>query len=116
MSARKAHQHPRATGLRSKKRVRFQENQPEGGTPGAQEGERPRSEWRPDQVAVAEGAKRQRQETEDADKRESENTGGSNGSDNQPEGIEMTNSMKAGNPGLWRAQRGRANKNERYTI
>ena len=37
----------------------------------------PRTEWRPDQVAVADGAKRQRQEEEDANKRESGNTGGS---------------------------------------
>ena len=64
--------------------MRFQEEQArEEPEEGAQGGERPRSEWRPDQVAVAEGAKKQRLEEEDADKRESNSTGGSSGSERQ---------------------------------
>ena len=72
------------TGLRSKRKVRFAEDQPEGDAQGAREGERPSSEGTPDQTAAAEGAKRQRQEEEDANQRESENTGGSSGSGDQP--------------------------------
>ena len=77
VSARKAHKDPEAK-LRSKRKVSFQDDQQR------EESERPaatpRSEWRPDQVAVAEGAKRQRREEEDAAERESKNTGGSTSS------------------------------------
>ena len=79
MSARKAHENTQVK-IGSKRKVRFQEEQSqresEEGVQGAQEGARPRSEWRPDQVTVAEGAKRQRTEEEDVNQRESENTGG----------------------------------------
>ena len=48
----------------SKRKVRFHEAQPqeepEEAARGTQEGARPCDEWRPDQVAVAESAKRQR--------------------------------------------------------
>ena len=84
MSARKAHENPPVT-LRSKKRVRFQEEQPTENlgeeSDGGQGRARPRSEWRPDQAAATEGAKRQRLEQEDAEERESKDTGGSSGSD-----------------------------------
>ena len=88
MSARKSHQDQKET-LRSKRKVRFKEDRTEGeAEPGGEQGpERlaatPCGEWRPDQVAVAEGAKRQRTEEEDADKRESRDTGGSSASNEQ---------------------------------
>ena len=91
MNARKSREEPercsgnagnrRPASLRSNKRVRFDEEESRGETVDRQEGAIPRSDWRPDQVAVAEGAKRQRKETEDAANRESKDTGGSSGSD-----------------------------------
>ena len=92
MSARKSRQDQKET-LRSKRKVRFKEDRTEGeAEPGGKQGlERlaatPCGEWRPDQVAVAEGAKRQRIEEEDADKRESKTTGGSSGSDDTTPGA-----------------------------
>ena len=72
--------------------MRFQGEQereePEEAAQGAQEGARPRSEWRPDQVAAAEGAKRQRLEDEDATERESRDTGGSSASNRSAEDKE----------------------------
>ena len=76
MTARKARNKPEdecsgeagthgKTRLRSKRKVRFQDEQQSEGS--ERLAATPRSEWRPDQVAVAEGAKRQRQEVEDAD-------------------------------------------------